>query len=317
MKKLLLVIFLFVSLVVLNSCKEFGEVNLSKATITILAPANKDSLTNSNVTFWWEPVTGALKYNIEIVKPSFTNVQTLFIDSNVTTNKFTFALNPGNYQWRIQAINGSSNSAYFTQSFFLDSSLNLITSTVQLSSPANGYTTSNHTVSLQWLALSAATTYNLEVEKTGINPVIITGITTPSYQYVFPSYGTYQWKVWAENSNSQSIASSLNTIIISIPYPTSQLPSDRDTNQVVPVILSWNRGSNQLNSSTNASDSILIYTDSTENNLVKNDFSYTKTYTFTPASPPSKQWYYWKVKTIDSLSDQSIFTSIKRFRLKT
>jgi len=316
MKKLAVLILVLVSLTLLDSCAEFGEVNLSKATVAILAPGNKDSLSGANVTFWWLPVTGALKYNIEIVKPSFSNVQTLFIDSNVTTNKFIFSLSPGTYQWRVQAINNSSNSAYFTQSFFLDSNLNLATSTVILSSPANGYITSSYTVGLQWQALSAATSYNLEVQKSGANPVTTAGITTPSYSYVFPSYGTYQWRVSAENSTSNSQPSTWNTISISIPYPVLTSPNNRDTMQVPPVILSWTRGSNALDHSTSAYDSLYIYADTIQAAIPIQAISSTQSYTFNPTSPPPKQWYSWKVKTIDSLGDQSVFTTLRKFRLK-
>lgn len=316
MKKLAVFILALVSITLLNSCAKFGEVNLSKATVTILAPGNHDSLSGSNVTFWWQPVTGATKYNIEIVKPSFSNVQKLFIDSNVTTNKFIFSLNPGSYEWRVQAINNSSQSAYFTQSFFLDSNLNLATSTVILSSPANGYVTSSFSVNLQWLGLSAANSYNLTVEKTGSNPATITGITSPSYNYVFPSYGTYKWQVSAINSTSNSQPSVWNTLTVSIPCPTSQSPNNKDTTQIPPVILSWSRGSFALNQSTSAYDSLYVYADTTGTSITTQVISSTKTYSFNPTSPPPKQWYSWKVKTIDSLGDQSVFTALRKFRLK-
>ena len=327
MKKLLIIFLALVSFSTLNSCKQvIGETNLAKSTVTILAPGNYDSLSSPNVTFWWNKVTGALKYNIQIVKPSFTNVQTLLIDSMVTTNKFTYPLSPGSYQWRIEAINGSSNTAYFTQSFYLDSSLNLATSTVQLTSPINAYVTSNYTVALQWLPLTAASSYNLEVQKSGSNIVTTSGITLLSYSYVFPSYGTYQWRVSAENSNSNSQPSVWNTIYISILPPTSQTPNNRDTTQVSPVVLTWSRGSAKLNGELSpAGDSIFVYADSTETSLANVTgttqpnpaFVTTKSYTFTPSSPASKQWYSWKVKTVDSLGNQSTFTTIRKFRLKS
>ncbi|HXD93105.1 MAG TPA: hypothetical protein VNX01_07810 [Bacteroidia bacterium] len=329
MKKLLVGVLALVCFFTINSCKEVFETNLAKSTITILAPADTATLTSSNVTFWWNTVDGALKYNIQIVKPSFNNIQTLLIDSNVTTNKFTYTFNPGSYQWRIRALNGSSNTAYFTRSFKIDSSLNLTTSTVQLTSPANGFTTANFTVSLQWLALPAASTYNLEVQKTVPtvgNIVTTNGITAPSYSYVFPAYGTYQWRVSAENSNSNSQYSSWNIINISMPIPTSQAPHDRDTTQAGPsFVLTWSRGSIALNGEVApAGDSIFVYADSTETTLAQVTgsqpnpmFVTTKSYTFTPTSPASKQWYSWKVKTIDSLSNQSSFTPIRRFRKST
>ncbi|HKC66696.1 MAG TPA: hypothetical protein VKG26_00560 [Bacteroidia bacterium] len=323
MKKLLVSVLALVCFFTIYSCKEVLETNISKSTVTILAPADTASLTSSNVTFWWNTVDGALKYNIQIVKPSFSNIQSLLIDSNVTTNKFTYTFNPGSYQWRIRAFNGSSTTAFFTRSFVIDSSLNLTTSTVQLISPANGFTTANFTVSLQWLALPAATSYNLEVQKTGANIVTTNGITTPSYSYVFPAYGTYQWRVSGENSNSNSQYSTWNTLNVSMPAPTSQAPQDRDTTQAGPsYVLTWSRGSIALNGEVApAGDSIFVYADSTETTLAQITgslpnpaFVTGKSYTFTPANPTSKQWYSWKVKTIDSLSNQSSFTLIRRFR---
>jgi hypothetical protein len=325
MKKLLICFLALISFFAIDSCSKVFETNISKSTITILAPADTATLTSSNVTFWWNTVDGALKYNIQIVKPSFNNIQTLLIDSNITTNKFTYTFNPGSYQWRIRALNGSTNTAFFTRSFKIDSSLNLTTSTVQLTSPANGFTTANFTVSLQWLALPAATTYNLEVQPTNSVAVTKSGITTPSYTYVFPAYGTYQWRVSAENSNSNSQYSNWNTINISMPAPTSQSPHDRDSSSNAPIVLTWSRGSIALNGEVApAGDSIYVYADTTETALAQVTgsqpnpaFVTTKSYTFTPFNPPSKHWYSWKVKTIDSVSNQSSFTPIRRFRLKS
>ncbi len=50
----------------LYSCQDFISTNLSKKSITVLAPANNTVSTNYTQTFWWETLKGADSYNYKL-----------------------------------------------------------------------------------------------------------------------------------------------------------------------------------------------------------------------------------------------------------
>lgn len=306
MKKLIIVT---IAALVVVSCKQVFETNITQKVVNINAPNDNATLTSSSVTFWWEQVDGALKYNIQIAKPSFTNVQTLLLDSNVTVDKFNYSLGPGSYQWRIKATNGSSSTAWFTRSFSVDSSLNLATSSVQLATPANGSSSNTFTVALSWLPLTNATSYNLQVQnQTNGNTNTISGIYNTTYSYPFTAYGTYKWRVWAENANTQSQYSNWNTINITIPSPSQSTPADRDSS-TSPVSFSWTWAA----AVTPVGDSIYIYGDSTGTTIVKADYSTTKTYSYATST---KKWYSWKIRTVDNAGNISGYSALRKFKVK-
>ena len=98
------------------SCKELTEPILTNKQVSIIAP--KDSLvtTLATNTFAWDGVDGATKYQLQIVSPKFDSVVRFVADSSFSANSFTYLLSPGKYQWRVRALNGSSQTNYFTRS---------------------------------------------------------------------------------------------------------------------------------------------------------------------------------------------------------
>ncbi|MCC6370523.1 MAG: hypothetical protein IT236_05895, partial [Bacteroidia bacterium] len=99
MKKVIFLSFVSSLIVTLSCKKDFVVENIDNKTLTINAPANNLVTPNNVVTFWWEPLSRAEKYNLQVVKPNFANLTQLVVDTNVTTTKFNLSLQPGNYQW--------------------------------------------------------------------------------------------------------------------------------------------------------------------------------------------------------------------------
>ena len=97
------------------SCNELTENILTDKQVIIIGP--KDSIVTTSTTniFAWEPVTGATKYQLQIVAPRFDSVVQFIADSTFTANSFNYALAAGKYQWRVRAVNSSSQSPYFTR----------------------------------------------------------------------------------------------------------------------------------------------------------------------------------------------------------
>src|SRR5215217_1004573 len=105
-------IFYLLLIIIFSGCKEFIEPSIAKRYVVQLAPANSSESTQYNQTFWWEPVEDALKYRLQVANPNFDRTQVLVLDTLVETNKFNYTLEPGTYEWRVRAENGSSETAY-------------------------------------------------------------------------------------------------------------------------------------------------------------------------------------------------------------
>src|SRR6185437_11475664 len=109
----------------------------------IVSPPNNFVSSNYSIVFLWEQLDGASDYRIQIVQPSFSNLQQLLIDTPVIGTNFAYQLSPGSYQWRIKAENGSSSTQSITRNIKVDSNSNLSGQTFLVSSPSDNYFTQN------------------------------------------------------------------------------------------------------------------------------------------------------------------------------
>ncbi|HTK19615.1 MAG TPA: hypothetical protein VL442_08890 [Mucilaginibacter sp.] len=113
MKPYLITSFIFLlSAVLFSSCDAIIEPSIAKKTIQAEAPSDQYQSKSDTVNFWWDEVDNALTYHLQVVTPNFTNPGNLVLDTVLKKNIFSFNLNPGNYQWRVLAQNGSSQTAY-------------------------------------------------------------------------------------------------------------------------------------------------------------------------------------------------------------
>ncbi len=105
------------------SAREFninGEPDLSSKQVNILSPANGVSTTLTTLTFWWDEVEGAESYVLQVVKPTFEAATHLIEDSELTENKKQLTLSAGEYQWRVKAVNSSSETPFTTYSLTVE-----------------------------------------------------------------------------------------------------------------------------------------------------------------------------------------------------
>lgn len=102
-------LLLFISLSFFG-CKDFIEKNISKETPILILPANQDTIPVNPVHIKWEELEGATKYRIEIVSPTFANIQSYPLDSIVSGTNFFFGLDSAQYEIRITAMNAGYNS---------------------------------------------------------------------------------------------------------------------------------------------------------------------------------------------------------------
>ncbi len=96
-------------------CEELIEVeDITNETVSILAPVNNSTLTDTTVNFSWQALEFAESYQLQIALPNFENAQAIVEDTTLTASNFTKTLELGIYQWRIKAINFAYETAFTT-----------------------------------------------------------------------------------------------------------------------------------------------------------------------------------------------------------
>ncbi|WP_124582146.1 hypothetical protein [Pedobacter sp. KBW06] len=188
-------------------CKEFIEPSIERKNVVLLAPSNGAESIIYNQTFWWEVVEDALKYRLQIVSPGFNNTVRLIADTVIKGNKFNQTLDPGNYEWRVRAENGSSNTHYTSAAFTIHpSSMKL--QQVQLTLPANGASTNQSTAVFSWAKLYGADKYRLQIDTNNFSDEtkLFLDKTIPGLEYpvTFSRNKVYQWRVQAKNDVEES-----------------------------------------------------------------------------------------------------------------
>lgn len=273
---------------VFQSCDDFISKDITGETVVTLSPANEDTVSSYSQLFWWEEIEGAEEYHLQVVKPSFSYIQQLLLDTTIVENKFSFSLQPGTYQWRVRALNNAGFTPYTINTLTIDSILDLTSQTVQLISPANNLTVNSLTQTFKWYEMPFADYYTFQVlTPSNSNIHIASNITSDSLSYSFSNYGTYKWRVWANNSTSSSHYAE-RTIIVQPAMSAPYTPVNGDTLITPSVSMSWTRPAGIV------ADSLIIAEDPSFANIVYGNLHTGTTYTF---SAVTGQQYYWRLRS--------------------
>lgn len=305
-------VFLMISL---TSCKEFIEPSLDQQEIQAIAPADGTEITSYQLTFWWEGNVDALTYRLQVVAPSFTAAKQMILDTLVRADKFTYTLEPGNYQWRVRAENGSSRTAYATNSFTVHPS-SLTEQTVQWVSPAQQLYTANPTLSYQWLKLYGANGYRLQIDKNNFSNEqnLDLNVVTDnlSYSYTSLAEGIYQIRVRAENATENSKWSAVRTMTYDASPPAQvslSSPANRQT-LAKPFNLTWLaiNDAQQYELAVYQSDSVTLYHSSFPQllNTTSHNFNMGNT----------GENLVWRVRAIDRAGNKGIWSSYFSFTMQ-
>lgn len=299
--------FIFIILILFfTSCKDIVETDLSDKNVAILSPVNNSVSASFSQTFWWQEIDGAITYKLQIVKPNFSSIQELTIDTTIATTQFSFTLSPGTYQWRVKAMNGSSDTDYSVYNLTIDSTLDLSNQWVLLNSPVDKDSSSQATHLFSWQTLSNTDSYLFQIVMNGL-PIYTQTLTTTSINYTFLNDGTYQWRVFAQNATSTSSpVNATRTITIDRVAPNTPVLSSPIANDSVsnPVNLSW------VSDPTYSYDSVYVYADTNLTVLVASGISTNQTYNYTGTVG---QDYFWRVRSIDAVGNKSIYSNRRKF----
>lgn len=312
-------------LLVLNACKDIVVDDISGKTVAVLAPANNTKTPLNAITFWWEVVDGAEKYNIQIVKPDFNAIQVLVADTNVIGNKYTRSLSPGVYQWRIKATNASGSTPYTVYNLTIDTTSNLANVLVVPLSPANGYLTASKNFIFSWVQIPEATQYQIQILNS--SAAVLKDTTTSNTNYVYAvstaTGAVYSWKVKAMNNTSVSQYNTPWTFTVDLKAPNPPA-LNAPVNQAVftgTVDFKWTRNGATL--SDVRFDSIYIATDSTFPDFAivaaaRVNGTQINSASFIPTLAPNStatEKYFWRVRSVDSVGNRSTYPTWFKFHV--
>jgi len=298
---------------IISSCKAIIEPDISKRVVTPEAPGDQYQSASYNIGFWWDAVDDALTYHLQVVTPNFNNVGSLVLDTIVKSNKFNINLNPGSYQWRVMAENGSSKTAYSAAKSFTIFQSSIKQQAVQLTSPANNLLTNQGAVTFQWGNLYGATKYQLQVDTNNFidTTKLVYNQTIPGQQITITltKDQIYQWRVRAENDTAMAKWSLVNSMTYDH-TPPAQVTVIAPANNVTisqPVSLQWNPAASAAKYKLYAfkSDSVTTYNSSFPMSLT------TTTYSFNVGTSGDR--VYWKVTAIDAAGNESTASVLRSF----
>lgn len=298
------------------SCtKDFIVKDIKNELVTIIAPVNNLTTSNNAITFWWEELDGAEKYTVQIVKPTFAAVQQLVVDTNVVGDKFNYSLTPGSYQWRIKATNAGGSTQWKTYNLTIDTTSNLSGQLVVPSTPVNGFLTGNKTVGFSWASLTSADNYQVQILNSSSTIVKDTTTANNTFTTTLSTGGTYTWKIRAMNGFSISQYNTPLTFTIDITPPSVSVLSSpahgasvKDTTS-----LKWTRTSTDTKY-----DSLYVSADSSFSAIISTAKIYAtsvKINTLSPGIPVSSSYYWWRLKSIDSVGNKSGYSTQLKFKL--
>lgn len=293
-------------------CKEFVEPSITKSSVMLLAPASKTESTLYNQTFWWEPVEDALKYRLQLVSPNFDHTLILVLDTLVETNKFNYTLEPGSYEWRVRAENGSSNTAYTKSTFFIYAST-IKDQKVQLQLPINNTLTNQSSNIFAWLGLFGADKYNLQIDTNNFvdENKLFLNETLVDQEFIvnFERDKLYKWRVKAKNDTAESKWSNVQQITFDKTPPVAVSLTSPANNELLtkPVTLRW--------SATTTASKYQLYLYKTDTRTpygAKFPLTLTATsYSFTDGI--SAERIYWEVRAIDEAGNVGPYSELRSF----
>ncbi len=300
---------LFIStLTFVPSCDDIFVEDISDHVLLLQSPADKVSLSDSKIKFRWEAVPGASSYQMELSLPT----NELVFDTVVTTNQCDTILVPGEYVWKVRALNSSYNTGFFSASFSIQSPFNISHEKLVLIAPSDQMITSENEIEFIWDAVKGAKLYRFKIKENswGGDSIYGSDIYSTSCKFKLKD-GTYSWGVAAIDEATQKRTDySVRSISIDKNPPASPkliFPANKDTLYDELINLKWN------SVEPNASYSIEIYSDAQmQSSVVKEEKSDTSVF----VNINKQGQYFWRVRAMDSQKNIGNFSPLSSFELQ-
>jgi uncharacterized protein YegP (UPF0339 family) len=223
--------------------------DIQKNVIMLMSPTDKSTIVDKKVTFWWNTLSGAQKYNLQVATPTFTNPVKLIYDQWVTTNFISLDLEPGNYEWRVKASNSTGETNYSQSSFSIYNN-DLTKQKTTLLKPLYGEQINNSSATLSWEKINSSATYHLLIKKDSWETgTIVQEMSTSKTEIELPFLnGEYFWGVKAiDPQNSSETEYSIRKFVVDFKKGLTgtvvllMSPADKSTIIEKKVTFWWNQ----------------------------------------------------------------------------
>jgi hypothetical protein len=328
MRKLNFIGFLVSLALFLQSCKEVIETNISEKMPVLILPQSMDTVDFNPVHFKWEAMTGATKYHLQIVKPSFANLQQYILDSIIVGTDFYLSMDSSQYELKLTAMNGAYNSKTLSNITFWvsgETSSGPGNVAVPLIAPnANSYVNGDFEGNFTWGAISGGTNYEFRLVKgTSFVDGTLIYSTTPSnsFEADLPTAnlpllpGHYFWGVKAFIGSAEQLYSTQDFYVDTTTPNLAilDLPMAAATISAGTISFSWHFNATQETFSSPVSSFIEIATDQnfTQQSIVESYTGnvYQHDFTLTANS------YYWRVRNSDGAGNMSPYSEVRNLIL--
>lgn len=297
----------------LNSCQDLVEKDVSHYNVTLMAPTDNAILVSNLVAFKWEISEQVPTYRFQLATPSFESADKFVSDTLLSEGILSLSLKQGHYEWRVRAENGGSFGQYITRTLYVDSLTDLSKQSIVPIGPPGGSFFKDTNVVFSWNRIDLATNYFLHISKDSssgdqyyANPSIAsTSITLPLAE------GKYYWRIRALNDISATPFSKYFFLLIDRSAPKESdpgFPLDNTTISAITVTFSWTRDANDKGSPI--SDSLLI---NTEGGVLVRAL-YTNQLSAKIDSLPNGN-YLWKLKSFDAVGNTSGYSVVRKFTI--
>lgn len=301
-------------LLLIVSCYKWQEPQIDEEVVEVFIP--RDSLVTDIATqlFYWYDVEWALKYELQIVTPSFARIDRLMLDTNVVGTKFEFTLPPGEYEWSLRAYNGSSSTGYTVHRLFIDSTLDLSNQSLILLKPLDRDTNNATLYHFEWQNLYNAEYYRFELYQPTTAGQLIASreVQTDTVKYAPQIEGPFEWRVKAVNSNSQSTYFNREFYRDATAPEAPSLNSPTNGSYISNGIVNFGWTSNRGDGSS-IKDSLFLSTDSTFGTKPYAKFWGDKGQL--QVDTLSSGSYYWRVRSYDKAGNIGSWSNSRKFSL--
>lgn len=280
----------------LNSCEEFIERDISDQWVYALSPPDFAVTDALNTTFKWKEVKGASSYNLQLFRTDSTylHIKEFLVDTNVRTTQFEYALGSGYYRWHIYGKNNGGETGLSIFRFQVDSTTDITKQKIVLIAPINGYIADNPKVEFRWKKLPSADSYEFQIYRKGEQQALFSKlIDEESLTYTFKSEKeSYVWTVRALkgsfSSQKTEFALTVDTSRLATPMVISP-KNDTTTINKLPVQLKWGSVPNAIDYTVQVSEDSTYSESQMDVKTVKDLF-----YDYSKADKSKR--YYWRVK---------------------
>ncbi len=300
------------AILALVGCKEFFEEDISLSEVVLIAPANGITTTRIDMTFIWEPLSGAEWYNLRIVEPDFENTEILVLDTNLTKTSYSYQLSAGTYEWGVKALNYSSETAYSVHKLIIDTNSVFRDTEIQLLQPDKNYLNVQN-VLFQWDRTNNADKYRFEVREEAWNSgnLIYARDTESDTISAFLLEGEFYWGVQGYDIETDTYTGfSVKELVIDTTQPGQPvllLPEDSSSISGGMVTFNWNKGED----THPGSDSLIVSTNPQFSVIILRELISDTNY----ATELESGEYFWRVRSMDLSCNTGPFSEYRELTI--